>query len=420
MIYLFSSASKNQYKQDVLDACCYPEGHVMRFRYSERLVPEGFRFNPGLLVGETGLIVFASQLTVGSAKGSTDEGTASQGDFTFLPIRECTIVDAAFSATILIVDVSLGGFMNYGSSADFALERQWDGTIKEHSERPFPAGNPKEGLFIYRGLPLRYKTQTNGDDIAWKSVIERINRSELAECVTFRVLGFFRLGRWRDHATALTGRVLLQISKLISGRGQIADRLAVYLGSFRRSAEGIIRGSVKGPDCAYVFPMGKTVVLKLFFYRSTALDGANRCLKLRLDPRAFTSSSETDFHLRSRYDESRVLLSCARNPDPIYSALSIIQQPESSGPCSADVWAPQPLFVTLVKAPWLFLPMVAVAFGIVLLLLNLSSVDIQTIAANWGQHGGWKDVICKLPPKPLGTLLVIVASWQYLRKFPLK
>jgi len=108
------------------------------------------------------------------------------------------------------------------------------------------------------------------------------------------------------------------------------------------------------------------------------------------------------------------------NPDPTYSALSIIQQPESSGRRSADVWAPQPLFVTLVKAPRLFLPMVAVTFGIGLLLLNLSPVDIQTIAANWGQHGGWKDVICKLPPKPLGTLLAIVASWQYLRKFPLK
>jgi hypothetical protein len=75
MIFVFSSASKDLYKQDVLDACCYPERHVMRFRYSERLVPEQIRYAPALLVGErVSLLLHLSAIS----RQTLQEGQAHQ------------------------------------------------------------------------------------------------------------------------------------------------------------------------------------------------------------------------------------------------------------------------------------------------------------------------------------------------------
>ena len=46
MIYIFSSAYYELFKQNVLNASCYPEGHVMRLRYDAEYVDPAARKDP--------------------------------------------------------------------------------------------------------------------------------------------------------------------------------------------------------------------------------------------------------------------------------------------------------------------------------------------------------------------------------------
>jgi hypothetical protein len=63
MVYLFSSTSRELYKRNVLDACCYPESHVLRFRYSEHNIQPSVKSSPNLLLQENGLVIFADPPT---------------------------------------------------------------------------------------------------------------------------------------------------------------------------------------------------------------------------------------------------------------------------------------------------------------------------------------------------------------------
>jgi hypothetical protein len=418
MIFVFSSASKDLYKQDVLDACCYPERHVMRFRYSERLVPEQIRYAPALLVGEKGLITFASLGNVPTNPAGGSGPSALPADFVFLPIRECSVVDARMEAGILVLDLSLGSFVNYGEASDVTASGQWDAAIKSHTNRPRPSANPTEGFFVYQHHAIQYAIPPRNDDRAWKSVVERINRSELANCVTFRVVGFYRLGVMSAATRAAAARMCLWLAKRVWSLGQLGQGLAGVLSSFPRSAEARVIPSVSGADCVYRFPMGDTILLKLFFYHAEGHATPARLLRLIVDPRAATAS-RSEFYLRGRYDEARVLISCARVTDPTYAAVSMVQGSSNPTEAQTQVWAPQPTFITLVKAPLLFLPTTLALFALGLLLLNLTPADLQPLATATPQVAQWIMLISKCP-RTIGTLLVICASWRYLRKFPLK
>ena|SRR5487761_118156 len=300
MIYFFSSNFYKLYEKDVLDACCYPEGHVMRLRYSEKFVPECVRNSPATWLGHEGLIIFADK-----------EGTGeSATDFAFYPIREAKIVNIQLLAGILFVDAMLGNFVNYGAEDDKIKEKQWDQAIKQLPERPHSPGSVNEGYFLYvlRDGGIAYSTEESGDQLAWRSVIERINRSALAECLTFRVLGFYRvrnrliagIEKWSEQATH---RVRL-------GKGW-KRRLIRPLGFVSRLSASKIPPKVSATKCMYEMPMGKLVILKLLFYRSGKAP-MNRILKISLSGHTFSSTSVDRIAVQYRYNHETVFLACNR------------------------------------------------------------------------------------------------------------
>ncbi len=59
MIFIFSSIHYELFKQNILNACCFPDGHLMRVRYEEKYLPEAFKTDPKGLVGKEGAFVFA-------------------------------------------------------------------------------------------------------------------------------------------------------------------------------------------------------------------------------------------------------------------------------------------------------------------------------------------------------------------------
>src|SRR2546427_13110881 len=99
MVYLFSSSYYQLYQKDVLNACCYPEGHVMRLRYSEGYVADSVKLTPTLMVGENGLFVFADPQTLHLGLAKTDQTRAANPpDFVFYPIREIQIINVQILA----------------------------------------------------------------------------------------------------------------------------------------------------------------------------------------------------------------------------------------------------------------------------------------------------------------------------------
>jgi hypothetical protein len=432
MIYLFSSSSRGLYVQDVLDACCYPEEHVMRLRYSESYVSDAVKRSPALMLGETGLFVFAD-LDSSSAADATAVETEPKGlskDFRFFPIREIQIVDVRLIADALLVDVKLGRFLNYGPETEVGKENEWNKEIKALPERPCPPGSPDEGYFFYlhAGPPINYSTKEKRDQLSWRSVIERINHSSLREAVTFRIIGFYRVGRWRDRIKAFLGQQAARLAKSIYEDNGWREKAAEFLASFGRVAEAKISPVVKGADCMYRFGMGELILLKLLFYRSRSAPMVGGTLTVRADKQAFTSTSKDQIRVQFRYNEERVFLLCNRITDPVLSSVGILQEEtDQKRPPT-----PQPLFTIRVNPSRVFLGLTLVSFGVGLLFLNLTPQDatsgLNTAISFLSAHSGlnWAAMILtKLSwlanfPRVIGTMLVIYASWRYLRKFPLK
>jgi hypothetical protein len=109
MIYLFSSSYYDLFRQNVLNACCYPGGHVLRIRYGrEYLSPDLIMDNRWRkLPKEKALFVFAE----GALANKTTGPGETKRDYRFLPIRGCTVESVQMTAGIFIMDIRLDDFL---------------------------------------------------------------------------------------------------------------------------------------------------------------------------------------------------------------------------------------------------------------------------------------------------------------------
>ena len=192
MMFIFSSTHYDLFKQNILNACCYPVGHLMRVRYEEKYLPTCLRVRPkDSLVGKSGVFVFAE-----GAEKNKEPGDHPDLDYRFLPIRRCKIQGAQNVAGIIILDLELQQFLDYCEGS--AREELWDALIKKDQNRPYlrthsSDASAKNGFYVYEGDNLATTESSRTDEHAWRSVIDRVNRSELGSCVTYRVTGFYRM-----------------------------------------------------------------------------------------------------------------------------------------------------------------------------------------------------------------------------------
>ena len=195
MMFIFSSTHYELFKQNILNACCYPDGHLMRVRYEEKYVPTVLRAKPqNSLVGKTGLFVYAE-----GAEKNREPGDHPDLDYRFYPIRRCKIKHAQNVAGIIMLDLELLAFVDYGE--DKSLEAEWDARIKQHKNRPLlkvpgNATSVSSGFYVYGSDDLPGLDVSRPDELAWRSVVDRLNNTELSSCVTYRVTGFFHMNHW--------------------------------------------------------------------------------------------------------------------------------------------------------------------------------------------------------------------------------
>lgn len=382
MMFVFSSTHYDLFKQNILNACCYPAGHLMRVRYEEKYVPASLRARPKeSLVGKSGVFVFAE----GSEKNK-EPGTHPDLDYRFFPIRKCKIRQAQNVAGIIVLDLELQDFLDYCEGN--AREELWDATVKRDQNRPYlkapadvvPANN---GFYVYEGEDLKDMESSRTDEQAWRSVIDRVNRTELGSCVTYRVTGFYRMNYF-----PLFWRLL---------------------------PETRIKPSANRPDSLYIFGTGQTILMKLLFYGQANKEAKGKALRLEFDSKTFTSVSKGQLPIDGRYNEERILLPTIRGTDSVMSSLSIVQDDAAT----MNIWAPQPSFVVSVRPPAILIVVVVLFFTMSFLLAAVSKFeDLGFLKC----VPGFAFLITYVNPFPkvFAALCFMIASWLYLRKFPLK
>ena len=422
MVYLFSSTSRELYKRNVLDACCYPEGHVLRFRYSEHNIQPSVKSSPNLLLRENGLVVFADVPTEHEGSGpSKDSSSAGQSEFHFYPIREVRIVRVRWTAGLLFVDAKLGRFVNYESC--IRNEDGWNDAIKQLLDHPRPGPAGATTFFIYWSPSdaFAYSTLEHQPQRAWRSVIDRINESSLRESITYRVSGFYYVQGARARAKDWVRNRRAALARAV----QSSDRFQNWLGNLltpeSESAAKVIKPIYADGNCIYRFKTGRSVILRVLFYRKTEKTFSDTILKLVWDRQIFSSASKDELRIQSRYDQEEIFLTCSRLSERTLSTLRIVQ----AGNSDDKAWASQPSFVVQVAPPTGYVFLVCIVFGLGLLLLNTSSADLNAYLgpyrATLTSHLSPSIVFWAVRfVKPLGTLFWIGATWLFLRKFPLK
>jgi len=426
MVYLFSSTSRELYKRNVLDGCCYPEGHILRFRYSENFVQTSVKERPNLLLQQKGLMIFADPITPTQAKPpSTAKEPASNipalPEFRFYPIREVRIVKVLPVANLLFVDAELGKYVNYGTGPN--NEQLWNDSIRNLADHPRPEPFSGKSFFIYWSDEpgFAYSVAEGQPHEAWRSVIERINQSSLQECITYQVAGFFYVEGKSGRARTWWANQRALLALAIRGQSRIRKWIADYLTPPPVPVGKRIRANYGAGNCIYAFGTGRSVVLQLLFYRKTEKDLKSQLLKLVWDRQVFSSASQDDFRIQSRYNQQEVLLTCNRLSERTLSTLRIVQAENPQD----EAWASQPSFLVEVAPPRGYIILISLVFGVGLLLLNTSGADLKAflgpyLPALTSTVSPWIIFWTIRFIKPLGTLLWIAATWMFLRKFPLK
>lgn len=375
MIYFYSSCYRELFRQNVLDISCFPAGHVIRLRYAEEYLSPALRKKRqwSKLRGKDAVIVYA--------EGAISNRSAPPRDYRFLPLRRAKIRHVQMTAGIFIVDVTVHTFFDYGAANDSTRENKWDNELKQHADRPFPKGlQGSEGSYVYDASDIATMPICEPED-AWRSLVERLNQSELKDCITYQVRGFYRRSVWP--------------LRLWWPERRIEPKFA-------------------GPDAVYRFCTGETVLLKLLFFGAANAIATGKTLQVQLDSKAFTSVSLPRIPINSRYTEERILLPTVRGTDTTVSTITVVQQGDTN-----TIWAPQPSFIASVSPSGRYVLGVAALIALSFLVVNVGALSDYKMLWDGTLRTDPLGVANKMT-KPIAALLLLAGTWVYLRKFPLK
>ena len=325
-------------------------------------------------------------------------GLVGNMDFKFFPVRKVKIMRLHREASAIYVDFTFD---------DEAREVEWDTFFRNLANRPWPPpqrsgrGKEEHGSFILSNERCNPEFPTEGSisNEPWKSVIERLDKTEGLKASTFfQVLGFYEIKRaW------LIPKVNLRLP-LIGPLSEIP-----------------VRCKGKLHDSIYPLPMGKSIVLRLLFERPSydyESEASRRVLELKYSNESLAGVSKSIIHSDSRYNEERIILVCKRVPDPIVSSISIEQQNDNS------IQSPKPFLLTQISVPRGIIGVVVVSFFISTLLVSLGPDSIERLGA-WiwpaqapfiKEISGFFSGFAKL----LAAALVGVSGYLAFRRLPLK
>lgn len=181
IVYLFSSAYHPVYKQDNINALCYPSGFIMHFRYEETWVDtEILKKNPKELEGKEAVIV------VVEAEKRNQELFPR-----FFPIRKAKIKKYEIDGSVSHVHFELlPDWVDYREDNKL---RDYQSCIESLKEKPISGPKMLIGKFFsLDNLPLDIKF--SHDAKAWESIIEKIGSLD-----SYKQTLFYRLSRFYEE-----------------------------------------------------------------------------------------------------------------------------------------------------------------------------------------------------------------------------
>lgn len=186
VVYLFSSSHRPIYKQDNVNALCYPSGFIMHFRYDEKWVDtEILNKNPNELEGKEAIIVVV------------DSEKRNQEYFPrFYPIRKAKIkkFDIDGSVSHFYFEL-LPDWVDYRENNKL---RDYQAFIDLLKEKPVSGKEGLNGKFVSLDR-LQRDIRFSSEAKAWESIIEKIGSlSPYKETLFYRLSRFYEAKSNKD------------------------------------------------------------------------------------------------------------------------------------------------------------------------------------------------------------------------------
>lgn len=417
MFYLFSSDSTPRYQTDILDVLCYPARHIFRFRYQDQYVSDEVK----QLVGakkppknEPGIIIYAEH----EAKGPYRE-------FAFYPVRQVTIERVFVKGSIYYVDFRLGAFVDYGRGANAEKrKREYQSKLNALNFHPVPLLQEDDSHKWGKVWDIASKTLADYDEkIAEKQLLNGYYFSYEAKSSLGEVLSSDPLA-WESVVNTLSRSPSMKSSLFFLTSGFYRVRRAWKVGEYRESP---IESFDDGWNTKYPLPMGKSVVLKLLFYRPE--DSPNiypQKLGVNVDKDVLAGISHQEILVQSHYNEERVELAFKRVFDSALSALSIEVTPDNSA--GQKVLAPHPFFLIKVTVPRRTLIFILLGLLLAPFLLTLSpdylihigkGQILQSYARGFGDFIARNAGDLATYSKALAASVTLIAGYLGFRRLPI-
>lgn len=378
-LYVFSSASRPLYKQNVLDNVASPPGYILHYRYETKHVGDPLMrrvTDGGSFEGMRGLVIFVDQV-------QGQDGSLSVKKF--YPLRDIEVREVALDGSVLHVFFKVGRYVSYGSEPTDIREEYSNGLEDNLKGAGLPTQkyvtiNPWKPNFDFADTASKQQQAK-----AWSGLVELLENVETFETsVFFRVPGV----RQQEDLTKLA-RATAKAKKSLrrAFQAQPADYLPVQ--------------EVLTHRPGYVLRSGRNYALELSFYRkgsAEVIEGST--LVPRLDSTYFRYDPGPIL-VRFRYDKHDIDLVTTPVTQDALTRLQLRLEHEGDGSVEGDedhkrrVSAPQPSFAIRLKAPryriWGFLlflfgnlltalsPVIPVAFESALKTSTLDS--LQAVSA---------------------------------------
>lgn len=426
MFYLFNSAASARYKTNILDALCYPEGHTFRFRYQNKYVGQevnNAEWRKSLSIGklpkgisDTGLIIYAHK-----------NPPASTRHFEFYPIRQVHIIQVTLEGSIYYVDFSFGKFHNHPLPLKVVNpqegQKQESAKAQEISYQSLLPQSPEDKFFRYDEKGGAYWAQyligspDSNPNQAWENIVQVLGQSpSMNTAIFYLIKGFY-----------------------------VTQRRFWYFGEWQEKEIHPINRKL---DTVYPLPMGKEVILKLLFYRSTEAESKTKILpqklEIKADSDAFAGFSQKEIGVTSRYNEERILIATKRVLDNILSTISIelvsakkdagqtikrgADNTTSSMSSEVEVVSPRPFLLTQVTVPKRVVGLILLGLIFAPLLLSIGPDFLQDVGGSQfiqeraKSIGDWLvrnklevSSYCKIA----AAIVTLVAGYAGFRKIPL-
>jgi hypothetical protein len=300
----------------VLDAVCYPNGHLIQYSYRRKHVHPVLREDPTALVGREAVIIFVD--------------SDGKGQVTYFPLRRAKIHAATFEEGQLSppalkerikLYLQLDDYVRYD---DYEGERQWHERVQQFDAiREIVSAKPK--YFVIGGEDV-FQASPHSSPSAWEDLVTVMSKSK-----DFPDAVFLRLGHIKGYRAS---RFRSDSDQEVSRRYE-ADRLV------------------------YLLRPGDIYRLDLSVYESPSAspgDGAN--LEIKASAKDSLDVDQPHQSFVSGLAEKSALIACKRSIESIITTITV--RAERAGISGKLVNAPSPTLFVRIGVDWWIVPLFVV------------------------------------------------------------